>query len=475
MNISFVERKDNYAKIAVSVEKADYRDEENARLKQTAQKANVPGFRKGHVPTGMVKKMYGPSIHLDTVQEVISKKLYDFIKDEELRTIGQPFMPASSGQEEELMKEDFTVTFSLALIPEIKNLISTDDSLKMYKVITPDSEIDKTLERSLEDLATREDVDTVEDELAMIYGSIHELEGDLPKEGGVSVDSAIVMPQFIKDEEEKSKFMSSAKNSVVVFSPFKAYAGDKAEVASLLRIERSEVEKYEGVEFSFEIERISVRRRAQMNQEFFDRFFGKDEVKSEEEARTKLKEAYDTNTSNEASYKFSQDLSDYIREHKIDQVELEEDIIREWYTSFEQRIPTDEQGEEFDENFKKMMQSLKLDIYMNALADKYEVKVEESDVENAARQYVVNQFARMGWSNPDEEIVNRQTESLLSNRDNRYGIERDLLTQLVARSLRDKGDITIVEDEITLEDFRNLAQPEQPEGESSDSEEVTVE
>ncbi len=462
MNISFVEKKDNYAKIAVAVEKADYQAEENARLKQTAQKANVPGFRKGHVPSGMIKKMYGESIHLDTVQDFISKHLYEFIQKENLATIGQPFIATGSNQESEFLKDDIAVTFSLALAPEIKNLISTDDSLKLYNVTVSATEVDKTIERALEDYATREDVDSVEDEMAMVYGSVHELDGDLPKEGGISVESAIIMPQFIKDDAEKAKFMSTAKNSVVVFSPFKAYNGDAAEISSLLRIERDDVAKYENTDFSFEINRISVRKKAEMNQEFFDRFFGKDEVKSEEEARTKIVEAYSNNTANEASYKFSQDLADYIRDNKLDQIQLEESMIREWYTTFAQQIPKEKQDEKFEEDFRKMMKSLKLDLYMNALASKYELKVEESDVQTAARQYVANQFARMGWSNPDPEIVNRQAESLLSSQDNKYGIERDLLTQLVARTLRDKNDITVVEEEISLEDFQKLVAPSQP-------------
>lgn len=463
MNISFVEKKENYAKIAVTVEKADYQAEEKNRLKQAAQKANVPGFRKGHVPAGMVKKMYGESIHLDTVQDFISRNLYEFIGKEDLKTIGQPFIPTDSNQEQEFLKDDFTITFSLPLAPEITNLISTDDSLKLYKVTIPESEVDKTLERALEDMATREDVDTVEDNMSMIYGSIHELDGNLPKEGGISNDSAILMPEFIKNEEEKAKFVSAAKNSVVIFSPFKAFDGNKTEVSSLLHIEKDDVEKYENAEFSFEINRISVSKKSEMNQDFYDRFFGKDEVKSEEEARTKIKEAYTANTENEAAYKFSQDLSDYIRENKLSQIDLNEDMIREWYTNFAQKIPKEEQNEEFDENFKKMLESLKLDLFINTLAKKYELKVEESDVQTAARQYVASQFARMGWSNPDPEIVNRQADSLLSNQDNKYGIERDLLTQVVARTLRDKNDITVVEEEITLEDFQKMITPAQPE------------
>lgn len=472
MNISFVEKKENYAKIAVSVEKADYQAEESARLKQAAQKASVPGFRKGHVPAGMIKKMYGEGIHVDTVQDFISKNLYEFIEKEKLATIGQPFVATDSNQEEQFLKDDVNITFSVALTPEIKDSISTNDSLKLYKVTVPETEVDKTFERALEDYSTLTEVDTVEDKMAMIYGSIHELDGDLPKEDGVSVDNAIVMPEFIKNEDERAKFMSSAKNSVVVFSPFEAFNGDKAEIASLLHIEKDDVEKYENTEFSFEINRISVRQKAEMNQEFFDRFFGKDEVKSEEEARAKILEAYSANTANEASYKFAQDFADFVRENKLDQIELEEDIIFDWFANFAQKTPKEEQDEAFKEDFKKMLKSLKLDLFMNDLARKYELRVDENDVKTAAQQYVANQFARMGWSNPTPEVVERQAESLLSNADNRYGIERDLLTQMIARTLRDKNDITVVEEEIALEDFQKLIAPAQEAAETGDETEV---
>ncbi len=457
MDITLVEQKDNFARIDVTVEKSDYAADYKKRLNNISTNASMRGFRKGHVPKGLILKMYGDSIHVDAVSEAVTTKLMDFIRVKELKTIGQPIMPRELNQGEKLLQDEMTLTFHLALIPTIsQDILGSDDQLTYYQPIINEEEVTKQLERLQQTNSKFVEGDHIVPN-AFISGTLAELDGDTPREGGIQVERTIVYPDFMTDEEEKAKFDNAPKNSIVVFNPYKAYGGKKSELKALFRLDDmsdEEVEKYKESDFSYEIKEISYSKRAELDQEFFDTVFGPDKVHSEEEAREELKSRMEQNIKANADYKFTEDLIELIANKKTEKVELAEDTIIEWYKGSE--MAKDQSDEEIDSNLKELMKGLKLDIVINHYTEKYGLEVTEDDLSNFTRSYVINQLAQIGLTSPTEDMIEGQVQRALSNDNFRYNTQQNMLRQMVAQKIHEEGLLTVDTKEVTPDELQKI-------------------
>ena len=457
MDITLVEQKDNFARIDVTVEKSDYAEDYKKRLNNISANATMRGFRKGHVPKGLILKMYGDSIHVDAVSEAVTTKLMDFIREKELKTIGQPIMPKELNQGEKLLQDEMTLTFHLALIPPVsEDILGSDDHLTYYQPMINDEEVTKQLERLQQTNSKFVEGDHIVPN-AFISGTLAELDGDTPKEDGIQVERTLVYPDFMTDEEEKAKFDNAPKNSIVVFNPYKAYGGKKSELKALFRLDDmsdEELEKYKDSDFSYEIKEISYSKRAELDQEFFDTVFGPDKVHSEEEAREELKSRMEQNIKANADYKFTEDLIDLIANQKTDKVDLAEDTIKEWYKGSE--MAKDQTDEEIDSNLKELMKGLKLDIIINHYTEKYGLEVSEEDLKNFTRSYVINQLAQIGLSSPTEDMIEGQVQRALSNDNFRYNTQQNMLRQMVAQKIHEEGLLTVETKEVTPDELQKI-------------------
>lgn len=457
MDITLVEQKDNFARIDVTVEKSDYAEDYKKRLNNISANASMRGFRKGHVPKGLILKMYGDSIHVDAVSEAVTTKLMDFIREKELKTIGQPIMPKELNQGEKLLQDEMTLTFHLALIPPVsEDILGSDDHLTYYQPMINEEEVTKQLERLQQTNSKFVEGDHIVPN-AFISGTLAELDGDTPKENGIQVERTLVYPDFMTDDEEKAKFDNAPKDSIVVFNPYKAYGGKKSELKALFRLDDmsdEEVEKYKESDFSYEIKEISYSKRAELDQEFFDTVFGPDKVHSEEEAREELKSRMEQNIKANADYKFTEDLIDLIANQKTDKVDLAEDTIKEWYKGSE--MAKDQTDEEIDSNLKELMKGLKLDIIINHYTEKYGLEVSEEDLKNFTRSYVINQLAQIGLSSPTEDMIEGQVQRALSNDNFRYNTQQNMLRQMVAQKIHEEGLLTVETKEVTPDELQKI-------------------
>ena len=457
MDITLVEQKDNFARIDVTVEKSDYAEDYKKRLNSISANASMRGFRKGHVPKGLILKMYGDSIHVDAVSEAVTTKLMDFIREKELKTIGQPIMPKELNQGDKLLQDEMTITFHLALIPPVsEDILGSDDHLTYYHPMINEEEVTKQLDRLQQSNSKFVEGDHIVPN-AFISGTLAELDGDTPKEDGLQVERTLVYPDFMTDEEEKAKFDNAPKDSIVVFNPYKAYGAKKSELKALFRLNDmsdEEVEKYKDSDFSYEIKEISYSKRAELDQEFFDTVFGPDQVHSEEEAREELKSRMEQNIKANADYKFTEDLIDLIANEKTDKIDLAEDTIKEWYKGSE--MAKDQTDEEIDSNLKELMKGLKLDIIINHYTEKYGLEVSEEDLTNFTRSYVINQLAQIGLSSPTEDMIEGQVQRALSNDNFRYNTQQNMLRQMVAQKIHEEGLLTIETKEVTPDELQKI-------------------
>ena len=253
MNVSLKKNDDAVSGIVkLEIVKDDYAGLVDKSLRSVRQKANVPGFRRGMVPMGLVKKMFGKQVLVDEVNKLVSESLFNYIRDNGLRVLGQPIPNMTEQKPLDFDKdENFEFCFDVALAPEIHIELSKEDKLPFYQVIVDDEMVNNQVQSYRANFGSYDKVEEVE-EADILKGTVAELENGAPKEGGIVVEEVILRPSYLKNEEEKAKFIGAKVNTVVVFSPNKAYDGAEADIASLLKMDKENVAGIDA-DFSFEI------------------------------------------------------------------------------------------------------------------------------------------------------------------------------------------------------------------------------
>lgn len=434
--------------VKVEIVKADYNDKVEKGLRSFRQKANVPGFRKGMVPMGLVKKMYGKSVLVDEINKLVSESLFGYIRENQLNVLGEP-LPSLSEQKEINFdtQEDFEFSFDIALAPEIKVNVSKDDKLTYYKIGITDEMVGKQVESYAANFGTYDPVDEVE-EKDMVKGVIAELENGSPKEGGIVVEGAVLMPMYIKNEEERSKFIGAKKNSVVTFNPNKAYEGAEAEIASFLKIEKDQAASVLG-DFSFEITEITRHKNAELNAELFERVFGKDAVSTEEEFRTKIKEALEEQVAPESDFKFMADARGVLVA-KAGELTFPEAFLKRWLLASDEK----KTEESVDADYPKIIEDLTYHLVKEALVKANDIKVEDADITAFGKRVAKAQFAQYGMLTVPDDVLDNYAKDMLKNKETlRNVIDRAVEDKLAAWL---KENVTLDIKEVTSEEFGKL-------------------
>jgi len=350
--------------LTMEIVKADYADQVEKSLKNFRQKANIPGFRKGMVPMGMIKKMYGKHVLAEEVNKLVSENLFKYIRENQLNILGEP-MPNETEQKEIDFdtQETFEFCFDIAIAPEINITLNKKNSLDFYQVAIDDEMVNKQLESYRANFGTYDAAEDVE-EKDLIKGTVAELENGIPKEGGVVVEDAVIMPLYMKDEAEKAKFIGAKNNTVIVFNPHKAYEGAEAEIAAFLKVDKAEVANLTG-DFSFEIKEITRHKEAEINQELFDKVLGEGTVTSEEEFRNKIKETLAEQFEPQSNYKFLKDARELLIT-KAGDLQFADELLKRWLlASNENNTP-----EKIEEDYPQIIEDLKYHLIKENLVKK---------------------------------------------------------------------------------------------------------
>lgn len=327
MNVSFQNIDKVSALLTVKLEKADYQEKVDKSLKTFRQKAQIPGFRKGMVPMSLVKKMYGKSVVAEEVNKLLSEKVYDYIKSNNINMLGEP-MPNEEKQQviDFDTMDDFEFVFDIALAPEFKAEVSSSDKVDYYTIEVTDAMVDNQVKAYTQRNGKYEQVAAYEDN-DMLKGLIAELdENGNTKEGGIQVEGAVLMPSYMKNDEQKAIFANAKVNDVLVFNPNTAYDGHAAEIASLLKIEKEAAAEVKS-DFSFQVEEITRFVSGELNQEIFDQVFGEGVVKTEEEFRAKIKESIAEQLVADSDYKFLIDARKMLME-KVGKLEFPDALLK---------------------------------------------------------------------------------------------------------------------------------------------------
>ncbi|MEG2514034.1 MAG: trigger factor, partial [Bacteroidaceae bacterium] len=353
MNISLQNVDKVSALLTVKLEKADYQEKVDKSLKTFRQKANIPGFRPGMVPMGLIKKQYGKAVLAEEVNKLLQEQVYGYLKDNKIKFLGEP-LPNEEKQpvvDFDTM-EEFEFLFDVALAPEFKVELSDKDVIDYYTIAVSDDMVEKQVKAYTQRGGNYDKVDTYQDK-DMLKGLLAELDEDgNTKEGGIQVDDAVLMPSYMKNDEQKAIFNDTKINDVLVFNPNTAYDGNEAELSTLLKKDKKEVAGITA-NFSFQVAEITRFKEAELSQEIFDQVYGKDVVKSKEEFLTKTKEVLAGQFVADANYKFLIDVRNFLM-NKIGKLEFSDTVLKRIML-----MNNEDKGEAFvEENYEKSVEEL---------------------------------------------------------------------------------------------------------------------
>lgn len=450
MKVSFENQDKVNGLMTIIVEESDYKEKVEKSLKDYRKQANIPGFRKGMAPMGLIKKQYGEYLKLDAINKVVGEELYKYIKDNKINMLGEP-LPSAKQEAQDLEKEPpYTFYFDIAVAPELKVELTSKDKLPYYDIKVDDATVDKQVDI----FASRTGQYVKAEEYQkndMLKGDLRELdEKGNTKEGGITLEAAVMMPEFIKVEDQRKLFDNAKLGDVIVFNPRKAYPDNDSEIAALLKIKREEVAEHEG-DFSYQITEISRFEKAEVNQALFDQIYGEGEVKSLEEFRTKIAEGIKEQTVTDCDYKFLLDVRSYL-EGKVGKLTFPDEILKRVML-----LNNKERGEEFvEKNYEASIQQLTWHLIKEQLVEANKVKIEDKDVREAAKETARIQFAQYGMIQVPEEYVDNYVTEMFKKKENVDAfVDRAIDLKLIEAL---KKVVTLEIKEVTLDEFNKIVE-----------------
>ena len=402
------------------------------------------------VPMGLIKKQFGASVKMDTLNKFVGEKIYTYIKDNKIQMLGEP-LPSEKQEPVDIEKDGpYTFMFDIAVAPEFKIELNGDTKLAYYNIKADDKLIDQQVDMFASQLGSYEKADSYDGEQRdMLKGDLRELDADgNTKEGGITVDGAVMMPEYIKVEDQKKLFDNAKPGDIIAFNPRKAYPDNDAEVASLLKIDREAVKSMDS-DFSYQVIEISRFKKAEVNQEMFDHVFGKDAVKSEEEFRARIAEGLKPQLQANSDYKFLIDVRKYA-EDAVGELTFPDALLKRVML-----LNNKDKGEEYvEKNYDESIRQLKWHLIKEQLVAANNIKVEDADVKAAAKEAARMQFAQYGMNNVPDEYLDNYAGEMLKKRDSAAGFVDSAVENKLVQAL--KGVVTLDEKTVTLDEFNEL-------------------
>ena len=448
MKISFENPDKVNGLMTIAVEEADYKENVEKTLKDYRKKANMPGFRPGQAPMGLIKRQYGAAARMDEINKLVGKEIYKYVQDNNSQMLGEP-LPSEKQEPQDLENgTEFTFYFDIAVAPEMKVSLTGRDKVDYYNIIVDDKLVDQQVDMFASRAGSYEKARTYKDN-DMLKGDLRELdEAGNTKEGGITVEAAVLMPTYIKVDDQKKLFDGAKLGDIITFNPRKAYPDNDTEVSSLLKIERDTVKDMTS-DFSFQITEIQRFAKHAVDQELFDQTFGEGVVKDEKEFREKIAEGLKRQLATDSDFKFIQDVRAHC-EKKVGELTYPDALLKRIMLSNNK-----DKGEDYvEKNYAQSIKELTWHLIKEQLVKAQNIKIEDADVKEAAKEAARAQFAQYGMNNvPEDYIENYANEVLKKGDSNDALVDRAIDRKLTAVL---KTVVKLNEKEVSLEDFNKL-------------------
>ena len=445
MNIQFEAPDKVNGLMTITMETADYQPEVEKTLKDYRKRAQIPGFRPGQAPMGMIKRQFGTSVKVDVVNKLLGEKLYGYVQDNKIHMLGEPLPSEQQAQLDFESDQPLVFKFDIAVAPEFEAKLSGKDKVPFYNITVDDKLIDQQVEMYQSRAGHYDKAETFDPEQRdMLKGDLREVNGT------IEVADAVLMPQYMKVEDQKKLFEGAKLGDIITWNPRKAYPESDVEVSSLLKIQKDEVKDHEG-DFTFQITEISRFVKAEIGKELFDQTFGEGTVKDEKEFRQKIADQISQQFKADSDYKFLLDVRAHM-EKKVGKLKFPEAILKRVMLNNNK-----DKGADFvEKNFEASIKELAWHLMKEQLVSAQGIKIEDADLKETAKEAARAQFAQYGMSNIPDEYLENYAQEMLKKRENVDGlVDRAVDVKLTAAL---KNVVKLDEKEISLEDFQKMLQ-----------------
>lgn len=452
MQISFESPEKVGGVLTLTVEEGDYKADVEKKLKEYRRRANMPGFRPGQVPMGLIRRQMGNSVKVDIINELLGKEMQKYITDNKLAVLGQPI--AHEGDEPIDLEKDapYVFRFDLAIEPEFELKLNKRDKVEYFDITVDDKLIDQQVEMfsrrfgKMDDKAESYDAEAND----LLQGDLRQLDAEGNTiEGGLTLEAAKLMPSQIKVEAQRDLFKGAKLGDIITFNPRNAYPESDSEMAALLKVEKDQLADYTG-DFSFQITQISHFVPAENNEELWKAVYGQDaDIKDEAAFRKTIAEGVRQQLVQDEDFKFMQDVRKHC-EKKVGELTFANDILKRVMLQNNQ-----DKGEKFvEENYDRSIKELTWHLIKNKLVEQTGVKVEEQDIREIARQSTRAQFAQYGMGNIPDELIEKYADEMLKKRENVEPLVEAAIDRKLAVALKEV--VKLDTKEISLEDFNKM-------------------
>ncbi len=434
--------------LTMVIESADYQEKVEKTLKDYRKKAQVPGFRPGMVPMGMIKKQYGTAVKVDEVNRLMGEKLYEYVRENKIQMLGEP-LPSDKQQPQDFEKDgELTFVFDIAVAPEFKVALSGKDKIDYYTITVDDKLIDQQVQ-----MYASQGGEFVK---AEVFSGNDTITGDLRQldkkgntlEGGITTEGGMIMPAYIKDDKQKKLFDGCKPGDIITFNPKKAYPDNDAEVAALLKVKKEDIADVNS-DFSFQVTEIRHFQPAEVNQALFDRVFGEGTVKNEKAFREKIAEQLKAQFVGSSDYKFMQDVRAHL-EKKVGKLEFPEALLKRVMLQNNK----DKDADYVEKNFEGSIKELAWHLIKEQIVAAQEIKIEDEDVKRVAKEAIRAQFAQYGMANVPDDVLENYAEEQLKKRENIDNfVDRAVDLKLIEKL---KTVVKLEEKSVTLDEFNKM-------------------
>lgn len=442
MQFNQSEIKDLMTVLTLTVEPADYQEAVQKELKQLRQKANIPGFRPGMVPAGLVKKMYGKGVMAEVINKTLSDALGKYIEEQHLNILGDPLPNEELTPKVDFDTQDtFTFAFDIALAPEFDASLNGHNKLTHYTIEVTDEMVNNQVESYAQRFGDYVEADDVQDG-DVIKGLLTE-----QRENGMTKENAMLNPQYMTDKDQAALFKGAKKGDVITFNPQKAFQSE-VEISSLLDITKQEAKELTS-DFTFEIQGITRHQAAKIDGELFAKVYGENAITDEADFRAHVKAEIEENMAEDSDYKFGLDAKAAVMK-KMEGLTFPEDFLKRWLHATNEKL-TDE---EIDKDFPQMIEELKWHLAKDQLLKKYNINVEKEDVEDYAKKVAKMQFMQYGLMHVDDAYLTNYAQQMLKDENQLRGIVERVAEQKIYAAL--KTVVKLDEKSISHADFGKL-------------------
>ncbi len=423
--------------LTLSIAKDDYADKKKKKLNDYRKKAEIKGFRKGMVPASLIEKMYGPSVLVDSVNDVISESLNNYINENSLRVVGEPLPSEDQPKTDWVDGNDFTFRFDIAMTPEVSFELSKEDEILYYNITASEQAKSEMKANLLKQYGSLEDGEAAAEDDFIIVDF---------EQGETKVEGTYVALRNVA-EGVRPSFVGLKPGDSIDVNVNDAFTNE-TDRASMLKVEKEELASLDPM-FKMTVKTVKTFKPAELNQETFDKIFGEGAVKNEEEFDAKIAERLSAEYKQESDFRFSKDVKEYLV--KKAGIALPEKFLKRWiFVANDGKFTMEEIEKEFD----LFLEDFRWQMVRSFLMEKYSVKIEEADVLASAKALAAYQFAMYGLNNVPDEQLESYAKSILAQEKDGRRIYEQVEDQKTVDAVREQ--ITLKNKKISVEKFREL-------------------